>query len=200
MRWSKALQCYKKNIVVEKTFKNKTGREIKFLLGQCSSCKRKKSMIVSDNTIQAKDLGSFFKNLGRISAKDGEKIATNVLKNPGRALEIGVNVATAAASRNRKAALTTMPEVVKFYHKGEGLYLGKFVKILLYKWNKKTDRLYPSAPLIENIDLEQRLKKKLKDVNSCNNHINNIKETITYIKDKENKSKKKYQKRKQNLQ
>ena len=57
--------------------------------------------------------------------------------------------------------------------------------------DQKCDRLYPSAPL-ENIDLEQRLEKKLNDVNSFNNHINNIKEMITYFKDKNNKSKKKY--------
>ena len=57
--------------------------------------------------------------------------------------------------------------------------------------DQKCDRLYPSAPL-ENIDLEQRLEKKLNDVNSFNNHINNIKEMITYLKDKNNKSKKKY--------
>ena len=30
----------------------------------------------------------------------------------------------------------------------------------------KTNRLYPSAPLLENIDFEQRLEKKLNDVNS----------------------------------
>ena len=57
---------------------------------------------------------------------------------------------------------------------------------------QKTDRLYPSAPLLENIDLEKRLEKKINDVNSFNNHINNIKEMITYFKDKNNKSKKKY--------
>ena len=54
----------------------------------------------------------------------------------------------------------------------------------------KTDKLYPSAPLLENIDLEKRLEKKINDVNSFNNHINNIKEMITYFKDKNNKSKK----------
>ena len=53
-------------------------------------------------------------------------------------------------------------------------------------------KLYPSAPLLENIDLEKRLEKKLNDVNSFNNHINNIKEMITFFKDKNNKSKKKY--------
>ena len=31
---------------------------------------------------------------------------------------------------------------------------------------QKTDRLYPSATFLENIDLEKRLEKRLKDVNS----------------------------------
>ena len=57
---------------------------------------------------------------------------------------------------------------------------------------QKCDKLYPSAPLLENIDLEKRLEKKINDINSFNNHINNIKEMITYFKDKNNKSKKKY--------
>ena len=57
---------------------------------------------------------------------------------------------------------------------------------------QKCDKLYPSAPLLENIDLEKRLEKKINDVNSFNNHINNIKEMITYFKDKNNKSKRKY--------
>ena len=56
----------------------------------------------------------------------------------------------------------------------------------------KTDKLFPTAPLLENIDLEKRLGKKINDVNSFNNHINNIKEMITYFKDKINKSKKRY--------
>ena len=57
---------------------------------------------------------------------------------------------------------------------------------------QKCDRLYPTAPLLENVDLEKRLEKKINDVNSFNNHINNIKEMITYFKDKTNKSKKRY--------
>ena len=61
--------------------------------------------------------------------------------------------------------------------------------------DQKCDRLYPSAPL-ENNNLEQRLEKKLNDVNSLNNHIINIKEMITYFKDKNNKSKKRYKKNK----
>ena len=57
--------------------------------------------------------------------------------------------------------------------------------------DQNCDRLYPSAP-IENFDLEQRLEKKLNDVNSFNNSINNIKEMITYFKNKNHKSKKRY--------
>ena len=63
----------------------------------------------------------------------------------------------------------------------------------------KTDRLYPSAPL-QNIDLEQRLEKKLNNVNSFNNSINNIKEMITYFKDLNNKSKNLYENMKRWLQ
>ena len=64
-----------KNIVGEITLNKKTGREIKLLIGQCSICNRKKSMVDSENILQAEKLGSFFKNLGRISAKAGKKIS-----------------------------------------------------------------------------------------------------------------------------
>ena len=57
--------------------------------------------------------------------------------------------------------------------------------------NGSKNRLDPSAPL-ESIELEQRLEKKIIDVNNFNNHINNIKEMITYFKDKNHKSKKRY--------
>ena len=55
--------------------------------------------------------------------------------------------------------------------------------------DQKCDNLYPS---LENIELEKRLEKKINDVNSFNNHISNIKEMITYFKNKNNKSKKRY--------
>ena len=58
---------------------------------------------------------------------------------------------------------------------------------------QKADELYPSAPL-ENIDLEQRLEKNLNDKISYYNSINNIKEMITYFKEENNISKKKYKK------
>ena len=62
---------------------------------------------------------------------------------------------------------------------------------LYNKCTKKTDKLYPSAPLLENLDLEERLEKKLNDVNSFNNHVNTIKEMMVYFKNRNNKPKKK---------
>ena len=106
---------------------DKTSKGSKVLIGYCSVCNRKKSMTVSHNTIEAEGLGSFFKNLGKISSKAGKKLAENVLSNPGRALDLTAKIATAAASKSPKAALSTLPEVINSYHTGKGLYLGKFV-------------------------------------------------------------------------
>ena len=69
---------------------------------------------------------------------------------------------------------------------------------LCYINEPKTDSLYPSAPLQQD-DLEQRLEKKVNDVNSFIKHINNIKEIITmiiYFEDKSHKSKKNYKNQK----
>ena len=74
-------------------------------------------MIVSDNTIQAKGLSSFFKNLDKTSVKVGKKLAKNVLSNPGQDLDLAAKIATAAASKNSKQALSTLPELITFYNK-----------------------------------------------------------------------------------
>ena len=70
------------NIVGEIRNNKKTGKEIKLLVGKCVICNRKKSMIVSDNVIQAKGLGDFFKNLGKKGLNVSKKMAKNVLKTP----------------------------------------------------------------------------------------------------------------------
>ena len=57
------------------------------------------------------------------------------------------------------------------------------------------DRLYPSAPLEKN-DIKQQLEKKFNYVNGSINYINNIKEMITYIKDKNHNTKKNYKENK----
>ena len=84
-------------------------------------------MTVSDKKIQAEGLGSFFKNLGRISAKAGEKLATIKIEKPGRSLDFTANIASAAASRYPRKALLSLLEVINLYHTGKGLYLVKIV-------------------------------------------------------------------------
>ena len=116
-----------KNIVGDITINKKTGKEVKLLVGKCAICNRKKTMIVSDSVIQAEGLGDFIKNLGKKGLNVSKKMAKNVLSNPGRALDLTAKIATAAASRNSKQALSTLPELITFYNTGKGLYLGKFV-------------------------------------------------------------------------
>ena len=88
-----------KNIAGGITFNTKTGNEVNLLVDQCSMCNRKNSMVVSDNTIQAEGLSDFFKILGKKGFNASKKMAKNVLKNPGRALDLTANVASAVASR-----------------------------------------------------------------------------------------------------
>ena len=48
------------NIRGDITQNKKNGAPVKLLRGTCSTCKRNKSLIVSDQTIQAEGLGNFF--------------------------------------------------------------------------------------------------------------------------------------------
>ena len=149
-------------------------------------------MTVSDNSMHAKSIRDFFKSLCEKGLNVSKKMAKNVLSNPTRALDNTANIATAAASGNPKIVMKTLPELMTLYHTGKGLYLGKFVKTMLHKWNKKQKDYTHPHRLKKNIDLEQRLEKKTKDVNSFGNHMNNNKEMITDLKDKNHKSKTKY--------
>ena len=67
--------------------------------------------------------------VGRAAVNFGKKVANN----PVRALEIASKIGSAAASRNRRAALSATPDLIKFAtndegikvaQKGRGLYLG----------------------------------------------------------------------------
>ena len=64
----------------------------------------------------------------RIWVKKGlnlsEKMATN-----GRTVEIGANVGGAFASCSPKAALSSLPDVINFYHTGKRFYLGNVVLV-----------------------------------------------------------------------
>ena len=65
-----------KNIVGDITINKKTGKEVKLLVVKCVICDRKKTLIVSDNVIQAEGLGDFFKNL----AKKGFNVSKKLQK------------------------------------------------------------------------------------------------------------------------
>ena len=66
-------------------------------------------MFLIDNTIQAEGRDKCFKNNGKTSARVGRKLATNVMKNLRRALEIRAKIGSAAVSETTKAALSTIP-------------------------------------------------------------------------------------------
>ena len=104
-----------------------TSKGNKVIIGYCSICIRKKSTTVNDNTIKGEGLGDFFKNLGKKGLNVSKKMAKNVLSNLGRSVDLTSKIAKAAASRNSKQALSTLPELITFYNTGKGLYLGKFV-------------------------------------------------------------------------
>ena len=61
------------NIRGEITQNKKTGAPVNLLRGTCSSCKRNKSLIVSDQTIQAEGLGDFFRGIGKAAKSVGKK-------------------------------------------------------------------------------------------------------------------------------
>ena len=108
-------------------------------------------MIVSNNTKDAEKRGNFFKHLGKKGPNVLKKLAKNVLSNPTRALDDTAKIAAAAVSINFKNVLSTLPEVISFYHTGKRLYFGKFVQFMLYEWNKKlTD--YTHQHLYKKID------------------------------------------------
>ena len=84
-------------------------------------------MTVNGKTKKAEGLGDFFENLGKKGLNFSKKMAQNVLSNPTRALDLTANIATAAAARNSKQVLSTLPELITFYNTGKGPCLGKFV-------------------------------------------------------------------------
>ena len=52
------------------------GMPINLLRGTCSTCKRNKSLIVSDQTVQAEGLGDFVKHIAKAAKSVGKKHAT----------------------------------------------------------------------------------------------------------------------------
>ena len=93
---------------------------VKLLGGTCVTCKRNKSLIVADQTIQAEGLGDFFNLLG----KAAKSVGTKILNITGRALEIAANIGTAAASKNPKHFAATAADNIKIVQLGMGFNLG----------------------------------------------------------------------------
>ena len=54
-----------------------SSKETKMLKGSCVKCKTKKSMTVSDASIEAEGLKDFFKSVGRATVNFGKKVAKN---------------------------------------------------------------------------------------------------------------------------
>ena len=75
------------------------------------------------------------------------------------------------------------------------MYLRKFVQFFLYKRDTKQNGFTRLRHLKKKY-LKQKLEKKINDVNSFINSINNIKEMIIYFKDENYKSREKYEKEK----
>ena len=114
------------NIRGDNTQNKWTRAAVKLLRGTFSTCKRNKSLIVSDQAIQAEGLGDFFKHNGKAAKHVGKKI----LNYPGRALELAANIGTAAASKNPWMIAATAPDIIKIVHREKGLYLGKIHELI----------------------------------------------------------------------
>ena len=68
------------------------------------------------------------KNWEEFLLKQVEQLAINVMKNPQRALKIGLNIGSAAVSKNLKVVSSTIPDSTNFHPIVKGLYLGKFLE------------------------------------------------------------------------
>ena len=104
--------------------KTKTGGEL--LICKCVKWNRKKSMFGYANTKQEQRLCKFLRNLRNASAKASKKVATNVLKNSGKALEIGPKISNSVVGKHPTAAWSLFQDL-NFDHTGIGLHLEEFV-------------------------------------------------------------------------
>ena len=79
---------------------NKTGLPVKLLRGTCTTCKRNKSPIVSDQTINGEGLVDFFKHFGKTTAEAAKNVGKKILNNPARALGKAAIIGTAVKIQN----------------------------------------------------------------------------------------------------
>ena len=81
----------------------------KILTGKSTNC-FKKSMTLSDKTIEAEGLKYFFKIFGQAAVNFGKNFADN----PERALEIASKIGSATANKYSEAAFAATPESINF--------------------------------------------------------------------------------------
>ena len=62
------------------------------------------------------------KNVGKVSSASVENICTIMMKNPSRASDIGTTIGSAVVSRDTKAVLSTVPDLIGFYHAGKRFF------------------------------------------------------------------------------
>ena len=86
----------------------------KLFIGKFITCESEKSMAVSDEAIKVEGLGHLLHSIAKVFAKAGKIIDTILIKKPGRVLEIGARSGSKAVSRSLKAALCSIPDVMKF--------------------------------------------------------------------------------------
>ena len=72
-------------------------------------------MVYSDITVEFKELGKLFKNIGIASGKAGKKKATNVMKFPVGASEFGAKFGSPAKGKNVQLVSSTFPHLLKIY-------------------------------------------------------------------------------------
>ena len=96
---------------------NRKNTMVKLLRGFCTTCKRNKSLIVSDQTINGKRLRDFFEHLGKAAGSAAKNVGKKILNNPARALELAANIGTAAPSKNPKLIAANAPDIIKS-HRG----------------------------------------------------------------------------------
>ena len=103
----------------------KAGRTL--LLGKCVQCKGKNQGLLVITQKQPEVWASLFLKKERSSVEVSKKLATNVKKNPARALKSGAETTSASLFKSLKTVLSSVPILLKFPHAGEGLYFEKFV-------------------------------------------------------------------------
>ena len=93
------------------------------MIGHCSICNRKKSLIIKDTTIAEEGIGYFLNSLGKKGLHASKEMTKIFLQKPARDFEIRANVGTAFASRSLEAIPSKLQELISFCHTGKRSFL-----------------------------------------------------------------------------